>query len=46
MAELRAYFRKKYAQDVLGKKEMWGPDKAIEDIQQLLSKPWAKLRKL
>lgn len=44
--ELRSYFRNKYAQDVLGKKEMWGPDKALEDVQQMLSRPWAKLRKL
>ncbi len=44
--ERRSYFRNKYAQDVLGKKEMWGPDKALEDVQQMLSRPWAKLRKL
>jgi hypothetical protein len=44
--ELRSYFRNKYAQDVLGKREMWGSDKALEDVHQMLSRPWAKLRKL
>ena len=44
--ELRAYFRNLFARDVLGKKEVWGPDKAIEEVQQLLSKPWVNLRKL
>lgn len=44
--ELRSYFRNKYAQDVLGKREMWGSDKALEDVHQMLSRPWARLRKL
>jgi hypothetical protein len=43
--ELRSYFRNKYALDVLGKKQMWGPEKALEDVQQMVSRPWAKLRK-
>ena len=44
--ELHSYFRKVFAQDVLAKKNVGGPDKAIQDIQQLLSKPWVNLRKL
>jgi hypothetical protein len=44
--ELRSYYRNLFARDVLGKKEVWGTDKAIEQVHQLLSKPWVKLRKL
>jgi hypothetical protein len=44
--ELRGYFRKLFARDILGKKEVWGADKAIEEVQQMLSKPWVNLRKL
>jgi hypothetical protein len=44
--ELRSYFRNLFARDVLGKKEAWGPDKAIKEVQELLSRPWVKLRKL
>ena len=44
--ELRAFFRKLFAQDVLGKKEMWGVDKAIADVHLQLSNPWVSLRKL
>lgn len=44
--ELLSYFRKVFAQDVLAKKNAGGSDKAIQDIQQLLSKPWVNLRKL
>ena len=44
--ELHSYFRKVFAQDVLAKKNVGGPDKAIQDVQQLLSKPWLNLRKL
>jgi hypothetical protein len=44
--ELRAYFRNLFARDVLGKQAVWGADKAIEEVQQLLSKPWVNLRKL
>lgn len=44
--EFRSYFRSIFARDVLGQKELWGADKAIEDVQLQLSKPWVKLRKL
>ena len=44
--EFRSYFRNMFARDVLGKKELWGADKAIEDVQLQLSKPWVNLRKL
>lgn len=44
--EFHAYFRSLFAQDVLGMKELWGADKAIENVQLLLSKPWVNLRKL
>lgn len=45
-SDVRSYFRNMFARDVLGKKEHWGADKAIEDVQQQLSKPWVNLRKL
>lgn len=44
--ETRSYFRNLFARDVLGKKEQWGPDKTIQDIQRQVSKPWVSLRKL
>ena len=44
--EFRTYFRNLFARDVLGNKEVGGADKAIEDVQLLLSKPWVNLRKL
>lgn len=44
--ELRSYYRNLFARDVLGRKEVWGTEKAIEQVHQLLSKPWVKLRKL
>lgn len=44
--ELRSYYRNLFARDVLGRKETWGTEKAIEEVHQLLSKPWVKLRKL
>ncbi len=43
---LRSCFRNIFARDVLGKKELLGADKAIEDVQLQLSKPWVNLRKL
>lgn len=44
--ELRSYYRNLFARDVLGRNEVWGTEKAIEQVHQLLSKPWVKLRKL
>ena len=44
--EFRTYFRNIFAQDVLGDKELWGPDKALQTVQQQLSKQWVSLRKL
>ena len=44
--DLHSYYRNVFAQDILGKKNLWGPEKAIEEVHQLLSKPWVKLRKL
>ena len=44
--DLHEYFRKLFARDILGKKELWGPDKAIREVQRQLSKPWVNLRKL
>jgi len=41
----RTEFRKLFAQDVLGMRNTWGVDKAIEKIQLHLSKPWLKPRK-
>ncbi len=44
--ELRSHFRSLFAGDVLGGKEYFGADKAIEDVQLQLSKPWVNLGKL
>lgn len=44
--DLRSFYRGFFARDVLGNKNVFGPDKAIEAVQQQLSKPWVKLRKL
>ena len=44
--EFKSYFRNMFARDILGKNELWGADKAIEDVQLQLSKPWVNLRKL
>jgi hypothetical protein len=44
--ERRSYYRNLFAQDVLGRKEVFGTDKAIEEVHRLLTKPWVKLRKL
>lgn len=44
--EFRAYFRRLFAQDILGMRELWGADKAVENVQLQLSRPWVKLRKL
>lgn len=44
--ELRTYFRNMFAQDVLGKKALFGADKALAEVQALLSRPWVTLRKL
>lgn len=44
--EFRSYFKSMFAQDVLGKKEVLGADKTLEDVQLQLSKPWVNLRKL
>lgn len=44
--EFRSYFRNIFARDLLGKKEAWGTDKTIEDVQRQLSRPWVYLRKL
>jgi hypothetical protein len=41
----RTEFRKLFARDVLGMKNTWGEEKAIEKIQLQLSKPWLKPRK-
>jgi hypothetical protein len=35
-----------FAMDVVGKKNLWGIEKAIAEIQHQLSKPWVTLRKL
>lgn len=44
--DLRAYFRSMFAMDVVGKKNLWGIEQAIAEIQEQLSKPWVTLRKL
>lgn len=44
--EFRTYFRNIFARDVLGKKEIWGAGKAIEEVQVQLGRPWVRLRKL
>lgn len=44
--DLRAYFRSMFAMDIVGKKNLWGIEKAIGEIHEQLSKPWVTLRKL
>lgn len=44
--ELRTYFRNLFAKDLLGRKELWGADRALEEVQRLLSRPWVNLRRL
>ena len=44
--KFRSFFRGLFARDVLGMKEVFGVDKALEDVQLKLSKPWVTLRKL
>lgn len=44
--EFHTYFKIVFARDVLGNKAIWGADKAIEEVQVQLSRPWVKLRKL
>jgi hypothetical protein len=44
--EFRTYFRNIFARNVLGSKEIWGAEKAIEEVQVQLSRPWVRLRKL
>lgn len=44
--EFHAYFRRLFAQDVLGRRELWGAAKALEDVRLQLSRPWVELRKL
>jgi hypothetical protein len=39
-------FRVLFAQNVLGMKNIFGAEKAIEDVHQQLSKPWVHLRRL
>jgi hypothetical protein len=39
-------FRVLFAQNVLGMKNVFGTEKAIEDVHQQLSKPWVHLRRL
>lgn len=46
ISDLHAYFRRVFALDVIGKKNLWGTEKAIAEIQQNLSGPWVTLRKL
>lgn len=46
MGDLRAYFKNLFAQDLLGKKELWGADKAIKDVEELLTRAWVTLRKV
>lgn len=41
----RTECRNLFARDVVGMRNMWGVDKAIEKIQLQLSKPWLKPRK-
>lgn len=44
--EFRTYFRNIFARDVLGKKEIWGAGKALEEVRAQLSRPWVRLRKI
>ena len=46
MDETRSEFTKLFARDVLGMKNLWGIDKAIERVQLQLNRPWVKLRKI
>lgn len=46
ISDLRAYFRSMFAMDLVGKKNLWGIEKAIAEIQEQLNKPWVTLRKL
>ncbi|HET6892975.1 MAG TPA: hypothetical protein VFH31_17855 [Pyrinomonadaceae bacterium] len=41
----RTEFRQLFARDVVGMRNIWGVDKAIEKIQLQVSKPWLKPRK-
>jgi len=45
-AEYLSFFRIIFAKDILGMRNVFGTEKAIEDVHQQLSKPWVKLRKL
>ena len=45
ISDLNAYFRSMYARDLVGKKNLWGTEKAIAEIEQNLSQPWVTLRK-
>jgi hypothetical protein len=44
--EYMNFFRILFAKNVLGMKNVFGTDKAIEDVHQQLSKPWVHLRRL
>jgi hypothetical protein len=44
--EYMNFFRVLFAQNVLGMKNVFGTEKAIEDVHQQLSKPWVHLRRL
>ena len=41
-----SFFRIIFAQDIVGMKNVFGAEKAIEDVHKQLSRPWVKLRKL
>jgi len=45
-AEHLSFFRRIFAKDILGMKNVFGAEKAFADVHQQLSKPWVKLRKL
>jgi hypothetical protein len=45
-SEFYSSYRGLFARDVLGMKEIFGVDRALEDVQLKLSKPWVTLRKL
>lgn len=44
--EYLSFFKILFAKDILGMKNVFGTEKAIDDVHQQLSKPWVKLRKL
>lgn len=44
--QVRLFYRNMSARDVLGMREVWGPDRAIEMVEQMWSRPWVKPRKL